>query len=83
MMEARKLALTALRVLSAWTKGKTSESNDVKILRAHALSEEADLPADELACRIIARACQAMIQKAPVDRSAAGSKVAHRRKQVE
>jgi hypothetical protein len=56
-MESKKLAMTALRVLSTWSKGDTPAPEDVKILRAHALAHEVDLPTDALACRIVARAC--------------------------
>jgi hypothetical protein len=62
-MEPRKLTITALRVLSAWSKGSTPKPGDVKALGAYALSDETELPADELACRIVARTCQAMIRQ--------------------
>jgi hypothetical protein len=81
-MEARELAPTALRVLGAWTHRDTVDSADVTILRTHALSGEADLPVDELACRIINRECARVIQESRVDREAIESNDIPRRKKV-
>ena len=67
-MESRDLAIAALRVLSAWTHGNRAESDDLKALRTHALSDEVDLPPDELACRIIGRECMKVIQESQFGR---------------
>ena len=63
-METRELAITALRVLSAWTNGSRVHSDDVKFLRAHAQRGEADLDIDELACRFLGRTCHTIVQDA-------------------
>ena len=81
-MEARELALAALRVLGAWTHRDPVDPADVKILRTHAVSGEADLPLDELACRIISRECATVIQESRIDRKAIESSGMPRRKKV-
>jgi hypothetical protein len=71
-MQDGKLAVTALRVLSAWTHGNGSESDDLKLLRAHAMSDETSLPPDELACRIVSRECQRVMYESQTHRKAIG-----------
>jgi hypothetical protein len=68
IVESRELAFIALRVLSSWTHGEAPKSADMSILRADALPDEADLPLDELACRIIRRTCARVIEESQADR---------------
>ena len=54
-MDAREIIEVALRVLSAWSNGHEPLPGDEALLRTLARPQEADYPADELACTIIAR----------------------------
>jgi hypothetical protein len=49
------LSETALRVLAAWTQGKTPAPEDMDVLRRSALPEERGLEIDQLACQVIER----------------------------
>ena len=67
-MGSEKVVETALGVLKAWTCGDPPASNEVELLRQHALPDERDLPADELACRIVFRECGRAIQDSQAER---------------
>src|SRR6476469_3295940 len=82
LMEARDIALTALHVLSGWSHGHSLESDDVKMLRTHALPDEVELPTDELACRIVGRTCRQVIQESKGDRRHIRLKPARQLKKV-
>ena len=81
-MEVRDLALTALRVLSAWMHGERPTPEDAKVLLGNALAGEDDLSLDELACRIVARTCAKVIQESQADRKAIEFGAARTRKEV-
>jgi DNA-binding NtrC family response regulator len=51
----RDLFLTALEVLAAVGQDTDIRPEHISLLRQHALVEEADLPVDDLCCRIIRR----------------------------
>jgi hypothetical protein len=51
----RELLAAALRVLTLRLDGRRMESEDVDLLRAHAILRERDYEPDDLACRIIQR----------------------------
>ena len=67
-MDSRKLVETALRVLQARTYGDTPKSEEKEILRQHALPDEANIPLDDLACRIVFRQCGRAIQDSQAER---------------
>ena len=68
-MEPRELCETALRVFKDWISGDRRPSADGEILRQHALPGEADLPLDDLACRIVNRECSRAITDSREDRT--------------
>jgi hypothetical protein len=79
-MDARDVAEAALRVLSLWTHGIEPNSQDVKILRSHALvPDEMDLSIDELACRVIRRECARVIEESQVSRKNIDRNCRHRK----
>jgi hypothetical protein len=51
-----QLFLTALRVLARSIHGETIAEQDIQLVRCNAQLEEADLPLDELCCRLVRRA---------------------------
>jgi hypothetical protein len=51
----RSLYMAALRVLGQLTSGMDFSSEDLSLLRRHALPGEAGLPVDVLCCEIIKR----------------------------
>jgi hypothetical protein len=51
----RELCLTALRVLSKFARGEKQNKKEVADLRRNAPKQEANLPIDELGCRMIHR----------------------------
>jgi hypothetical protein len=51
-----QLFITALRVLAKSIHNESIAPQDVKVLRRGALVDEADLPLDELCCRLVRRA---------------------------
>jgi hypothetical protein len=65
---SKELVETALRVLTAWTYKDLPDFSDLEILRRSCLPEEAEVPIDELACRIVARECKSVIQDSQTER---------------
>ena len=51
----RELCLTALRVLGKFARGEKQNKEEVADLRRNAPRQEANLPIDELCCRMIQR----------------------------
>ena len=57
-MSSKNLMETALRVLSHKVNGGRPSAADVRLIKAHALPEEAGLDTDRIACQVVAREIQ-------------------------
>lgn len=63
-MNSTELANIALRVLRASIYGDNLNIADLEILRENALPDEAGLPMDDLACRMVSRLCNEVMRQA-------------------
>ena len=66
-MEPKELCEIALRVLKAWTYKELPTIADLEVLR-QSCPGEADVPIDELACRVITRECKKLNQDSQTER---------------
>jgi hypothetical protein len=78
-MEHRDLAMVALRVLSGWTPVTCHGMKSCRSF-AHCLTDEMELAPDEMACRLIGRACAAVIEESQGDRKEISRNFRHRKK---
>lgn len=79
---SKELVETALRVLTAWTYKDLPAFSDLEILRRSCLPEEAEVPIDELACRVIGRECKKVIQDSQTERKTIEPNIVHHRKRA-
>ena len=81
-MPSEDLCEIALRVLNAWTYRDLPAFDDMETLRHCCLPDEAGVPIDELARRVITRECRAVIQNSQIKRKGIMSSLASHRKKA-